>query len=308
LPSCRYTSKYVRAEFTCAKCENEHGDDSACDYWASQGQCQDNKQWMHAYCRKSCTKCGVRDQCLNIASDEDCYTWAFNGECHRNRDYMEAWCPRACNKCPEQKQVYKKTKPTPYIAPAKLTDGNQRRRACGKREVRLTCPTGQYIYVKDAFYGRREGSTCITGRGDGVQCASNASNEHALKVATRTCNGRNSCYLFADSPLPFTDPCPGANTTRYLELDFHCRGCDADKDTSCAFWASRGECGVNWRWMPDNCFQACGGCLVNERCSNKQKDSDCDYWASYGECGKNPMWMATNCKRSCKACTNDNSK
>jgi len=299
--SCSRTSKYIRAEFTCAKCENEHPVDADCDYWANVGQCEENKAWMHAYCRQSCTKCKVRDQCLNVADNQACFTWAYNGECHKNKAYMDAWCPLACNKCPEKKQVYKKSeeKPLPYIAPVETPDGFKRAQACSKQEVKLECPRGQHIYIKDVFYGRRDGGKCMTGLGDSIRC--DESREDALIVAQRTCNGRTSCFLYADTP-PFTNPCPGANTTRYLELDYHCRRCETDKPASCGGWQQVGECANNYRWMPDNCFQACSQCQTTETCRNVKSDSDCDYWASYGECEKNPIWMRKECKKSCKVC------
>ena len=39
-------------------CRNDNGNDADCDKWAdSWSECDNNPNWMMAYCRKSCTHC-----------------------------------------------------------------------------------------------------------------------------------------------------------------------------------------------------------------------------------------------------------
>ena len=40
-----------------ADCRNEFGNDDACDAWNSQGECDNSKTWMTAFCRESCYSC-----------------------------------------------------------------------------------------------------------------------------------------------------------------------------------------------------------------------------------------------------------
>jgi len=70
-----------------------------------------------------------------------------------------------------------------------------------------------------------------------------------------------------------------------------------DKNSSCASWASRGECTKNPGYMKPNC---CKSCSASPNC--KDGNSSCASWASRGECNRNPAYMHQNCKRSCNKC------
>ncbi|CAG5927131.1 unnamed protein product, partial [Menidia menidia] len=86
-------------------------------------------------------------------------------------------------------------------------------------ELDYICQTqSQVISVQRAVYGRRDRTTCITGRPasqiENVRCSTPAN-----KVAER-CNGKSSCSVDAINSV-FGDPCYG--TYKYLEVDYTCQ-------------------------------------------------------------------------------------
>ena len=40
-----------------APCLNVHGNDGDCEYWARIGECEANRKWMSANCRRTCGRC-----------------------------------------------------------------------------------------------------------------------------------------------------------------------------------------------------------------------------------------------------------
>ncbi|CAL1538843.1 unnamed protein product [Lymnaea stagnalis] len=71
-------------------------------------------------------------------------------------------------------------------------------------------------------------------------------------------------------------------------------------DTTCAEWASAGECTANPVWMKENCRRSCKKCIG--ACSNVWPEEDCKRWAQNGECVRNKKWMEDSCQKSCNAC------
>ncbi|KAM9705201.1 L-rhamnose-binding lectin CSL3-like [Menidia menidia] len=90
--------------------------------------------------------------------------------------------------------------------------------ACEGSVAQLKCAQSQVISVQRAVYGRRDRTTCITGRPasqiENVRCSTPAN-----KVAER-CNGKSSCSVDAINSV-FGDPCYG--TYKYLEVDYTCQ-------------------------------------------------------------------------------------
>ncbi|KAM4569889.1 L-rhamnose-binding lectin CSL3-like [Odontesthes bonariensis] len=91
-------------------------------------------------------------------------------------------------------------------------------------ELAYTCQfQGRVISVQSAVYGRRDMTTCATGRP-----ASQIQNVHCSSQSTtvaESCNGKSSCSINAINSV-FGDPCRG--TYKYLELAYTCqfsRGC-----------------------------------------------------------------------------------
>ncbi len=67
-----------------------------CELWASQGECENNVDYMTIYCRKSCDLC-VDLSCID--EDSRCGGWASAGECDSNPDYMSRNCKKSCAQC-----------------------------------------------------------------------------------------------------------------------------------------------------------------------------------------------------------------
>lgn len=79
-------------------------DDGNCEAWASSGECENNKLYMHANCRASCQVCNggkppplKKNNCAD--TNENCATWAAIGECQSNPGYMLTQCPVTCKMC-----------------------------------------------------------------------------------------------------------------------------------------------------------------------------------------------------------------
>jgi ShK domain-like len=81
-----------------------------------------------------------------------------------------------------------------------------------------------------------------------------------------------------------------------------------DKDARCLFWAERGECSNNPKFMEKSCPQSCEFCTgrledwEDETCQDMHPK--CEQWAESGECIVNPAYMLSACKKSCVTCVN----
>ncbi|XP_041654639.1 L-rhamnose-binding lectin SML-like [Cheilinus undulatus] len=82
----------------------------------------------------------------------------------------------------------------------------------------LYCDEGQVIYIYGADYGRRDKTTCASGRPwlqiQNVNCSNSTT-----KVA-ESCNGKNSCEIFVSDQV-LGDHCTG--TDKYLEVAYICQ-------------------------------------------------------------------------------------
>ncbi|XP_075328725.1 L-rhamnose-binding lectin CSL3-like, partial [Odontesthes bonariensis] len=86
-------------------------------------------------------------------------------------------------------------------------------------ELAYTCISqGRVISVQSAVYGRRDKTTCATGRPasqiQNVCCSSQST------TVAESCNGKSSCSINVSNYV-FGDPCPG--TYKYLELAYTCQ-------------------------------------------------------------------------------------
>jgi len=73
--------------------------------------------------------------------------------------------------------------------------------------------------------------------------------------------------------------------------------CRGDSRRNCRYWARRGECRRNPKYMNKFCCRSCGG-----QTSCQDKHSRCREWAARGECRKNPRYMLVSCAKSCGKC------
>jgi len=65
-----------------------------CEFYADQGKCRTNAQYMMKECAMAC---GAREKCRDLK--EHCSFWADEGECAKNPGYMASYCPVACDMC-----------------------------------------------------------------------------------------------------------------------------------------------------------------------------------------------------------------
>ncbi|XP_075328729.1 L-rhamnose-binding lectin CSL3-like [Odontesthes bonariensis] len=90
--------------------------------------------------------------------------------------------------------------------------------ACEGSVAQLKCVQGRVISVQSAVYGRRDKTTCATGRPasqiQNVRCSSQS------KRVAESCNGKSSCSINVRNSV-FGDPCRG--TYKYLELAYTCQ-------------------------------------------------------------------------------------
>ena len=64
-----------------------------CNFWASEGECENNPNYMLAHCKLSCRVCELSE---TEDSNEKCPLWAAEGECSLNPDYMLHYCRNSC--------------------------------------------------------------------------------------------------------------------------------------------------------------------------------------------------------------------
>ncbi|XP_052062584.1 macrophage mannose receptor 1-like [Mytilus californianus] len=88
---------FITSQIPKTHCYNIHSNDTQCDLWRDQGECQKNPVWMARSCHKSCNLC-IRD-CKNIHYSVECDHWASVGECYKNPSYMLQNCPLSCGIC-----------------------------------------------------------------------------------------------------------------------------------------------------------------------------------------------------------------
>ena len=78
----------------------------------------------------------------------------------------------------------------------------------------LTCPTGKFLKINAAEYGRRDKSIC-PGTVLTTDCC-----DYVTEVVQRDCEGKNSCTVPATNDEMDEDPCYG--TYKYLEVFYIC--------------------------------------------------------------------------------------
>jgi len=75
--------------------------------------------------------------------------------------------------------------------------------------------------------------------------------------------------------------------------------CSGDRNSSCRYWASIGECTKNPAYMKPNCCRSCSTGTTGNNCSDS--DRNCARWAPAGYCSSN-YYVRVNCRRSCRFC------
>jgi len=70
-----------------------------CAYWAGLGDCENDREWMETYCKKTCGVCEGQTDCVDQDDPDNCAYWADNGDCENDREYMETYCQKTCGVC-----------------------------------------------------------------------------------------------------------------------------------------------------------------------------------------------------------------
>ncbi|XP_018584761.2 uncharacterized protein LOC108920449 [Scleropages formosus] len=109
---------------------------------------------------------------------------------------------------------------------------------CEHEVGELNCGAG-VIKVFRATYGRRDGTTCTSGRPPRQLVNVNCFQSRTLQISN-SCNGKNSCSLTTSHPS-FSDPCYG--TYKYLEVTYGCY--PAKTSVTCENSAGELQCGSN---------------------------------------------------------------
>jgi len=94
-------------------CHDNHPAENECQFWARNGECEKNPNFMTKECKKSCGICSDNDgvhqgrennKANNNCSDNkpglnECPYWAKNGECENNPNFMTVECRKSCGIC-----------------------------------------------------------------------------------------------------------------------------------------------------------------------------------------------------------------
>ncbi|XP_072233675.1 L-rhamnose-binding lectin CSL3-like, partial [Leuresthes tenuis] len=163
--------------------------------------------------------------------------------------------------------------------------------ACEGSVAQLTCVQGRVISVQGAAYGRRDKTTCATGRPASqirnVQCSSQS------KRVAESCNGKSSCSINARNSV-FGDPCRG--TYKYLEVDYTCQLPESfsQEVVICEGKSARLKCGKNQAIYVD---KAIYGRRDPTKCARRQPS----WKIKNANCSRGSIKVAKRCngKRFC---------
>uniref|UniRef100_A0A8C1VGV5 SUEL-type lectin domain-containing protein n=1 Tax=Cyprinus carpio TaxID=7962 RepID=A0A8C1VGV5_CYPCA len=90
---------------------------------------------------------------------------------------------------------------------------------CGETTIFYLHVENSRIQINTANYGRTDKTTCSEGRPNEQLQNSNCYSPNALAPVSKSCNGLESCEVFATHTV-FTDPCFGIY--KYLAISYYC--------------------------------------------------------------------------------------
>ena len=264
---CPHSNKYLRLEYECLDCSNAYGDDVQCQFWANQGACETNRDWMMSSCRKACTRCETEAlPCVNGYDDAQCDSWAAAKECDNNPTFMYAYCRKSCLKCDLKTTCANKYNDT-------ACDIWMQSNEC-KVNMKFMFP----VCTKSCFGCSRT-----------IKCENNVEDK--------------MCDLWAMSGE--CDKNPSFMISQCYKSCFNCDKdpvCENNgaSDNDCALWASQDQCTKNPTWMHKFCWKTCMQCEGPRVCSNSWSESWCEYAALQGYCSYNNVF--NGCYKSCSRC------
>lgn len=264
---CPHVNKYLRMEYECLDCSNSYGDDLKCQFWANQGECDNNKDWMLSNCRKACTRCELELPCTNGYLDKDCDSWAAAGECTSNPTFMYAYCRKSCLKCD------------------RTTDcvNNYNDTACNVWMQQNQCSENAKFMLPTCT------KSCFFCSGN-IKCANNYADKDCDQWAI---NGE-------------CDKNPGFMVSQCYKSCFNCDKdpvCENSgaSDSQCDAWAAADQCVKNPSFMYRYCWKSCIKCQAHQQaCRNNWNDIWCEHIALNGQCSLNGALDV--CYKSCSRC------
>ncbi|ELU16314.1 hypothetical protein CAPTEDRAFT_102020, partial [Capitella teleta] len=96
---------------------------------------------------------------------------------------------------------------------------------CEAQTTFMSCQANQGLRIYEAFFGRKDNTTCPHPAIQSDDCPSHWS---VTPNVQHICQGRPYCYMSAQIEV-FTDPCPG--NFKYLEVKYECQG-NVDKNVN----------------------------------------------------------------------------
>lgn len=67
-----------------------------CEYWANQGQCAINPDYMLQHCETQCGNVKLSAEEQIAKHEQSCKAWSDANECEKNPEYMFVHCPNQC--------------------------------------------------------------------------------------------------------------------------------------------------------------------------------------------------------------------
>jgi hypothetical protein len=104
---------------------------------------------------------------------------------------------------------------------------NRRLIACEHKVLSISCPPNQRISISDAFYGRKDRSTCFANNVQTPILTTKCEAKESENKVKYFCDKKNSCQITAGNGV-FGDPCYG--TFKYLQVDYKCKGKDSSEE------------------------------------------------------------------------------
>ena len=92
--------------------------------------------------------------------------------------------------------------------------------ACDGQRAIYNCPTGYYVKVMAASYGRSDNASCTGNVPEGKDTNSTCDMAGALDIMQQTCDGKQRCEFVVNSDLFNTTECQDVHS--YLDIVFIC--------------------------------------------------------------------------------------
>ena len=90
------------------------------------------------------------------------------------------------------------------------------RHACVDEVFEMECPTGHFLVIKSAIWGRQNTDKCFVEDSSVVtSCVADVTT-----IIGALCDGNGSCDIVVDPEEYGADPCP--ETSKYLQISFAC--------------------------------------------------------------------------------------